>query len=184
MSSITYKTILESKPVVGSSGSIELPITRCVTPAFTRGSQNSKITKRCGIALLDKDDNVLIVKQNNYVGKWGFPKGHMEEIDNGIRSKCAVREFLEEVDVTISSLNCTILQECRYRYVRENYDFEITIYVLRSEKSYTEIETNISIELSDLKWIKYSELKEQFRRNRNDFNVSVYTVVEEYVQYA
>ncbi|QGR53688.1 nudix hydrolase [Moumouvirus maliensis] len=183
MSSITYKTILESKPVVGSSGSIDIPITRCVTPAFTRKAQNTKLIRRCGIALLDKDDYVLIVKQNNYIGKWGFPKGHMEKEDNGIRSKCAVREFLEEVNVTVSSLNCTILQECRYRYTREKDDFEITIYVLKSEKSHTEIETNISIELSSLKWIQYSELKEQFRRNRGDFNVSVYTVVEEYVQY-
>ncbi|AGC01680.1 NUDIX hydrolase [Acanthamoeba polyphaga moumouvirus] len=182
MSSTSYKTVLGTKSETRSIDQVTPVLNvKCITPVYTRKS--TKIVKRCGIALLDKDDNVLIVKQNNYLGKWGFPKGHMEEIDEGSRSKCAVREFFEEVNITISSLDCTILQECCYKYIYEKNNVEITIYVLRSEKSYIDIEIKLSAELSGLKWIQYNELKKQYEKNRNYFNVSIFTVMKEYIHF-
>ncbi|AGF85621.1 hydrolase [Moumouvirus goulette] len=184
MSKISYKTILETtKTVEKTAQVVTIPIPVYVFPIHTRKLSNSKIIKRCGIALLDNNDNILIVKQNNYLGKWGFPKGHMEEIDEGSRSKCAVREFYEEVNLSISSLNCTILQECCYKYIYNTDTVEITIYVLKSQKSCTEIETKLGEELSHSKWIQYDELKKQYQKNKNHFNISVFTVIKEYVNY-
>nr|AEX63161.1 hypothetical protein mv_R959 [Moumouvirus Monve] len=184
MSSTSYKTILETtKPAINAVNQLTPVLNvKCITPVYTRKLSN-KIVKRCGIALLDKDDNVLIVKQNNYLGKWGFPKGHMEKIDEGSRSRCAAREFFEEVNITISSLNCTILQECCYKYIYEKNNVEITIYVLRSEKSHIDIEIKLSAELSGLKWIQYNELKKQYEKNKNHFNISIFTVIKEYIHF-
>ncbi len=60
-------------------------------------TKNHSIPRRCGIALIDCNDNVLIVRQNNDCKKWGFPKGHMEEIDRGSLVQCALENFMKKL---------------------------------------------------------------------------------------
>jgi 8-oxo-dGTP pyrophosphatase MutT (NUDIX family) len=64
---------------------------------------NSEIVIRTGI-ILKKADQFLILKGNNTydsIGKWGFPKGHMEPEDEDDPIKTALRELKEETRIEI-----------------------------------------------------------------------------------
>nr|WBF71068.1 hypothetical protein [Megavirus caiporensis] len=168
------------------------------TPVFTRSHscdnaeisnrfKNSnirdyRIPRRCGIALIDCNDNVLIVRQNNDCKKWGFPKGHMEEIDRGSLVQCAVREFFEEVGLYTHELNCCILQQCQQLYPCGSMDNEMTIYVLQTTKCHKEIEIKLSNELSEFEWIKYDTLMASKYSRNYDFNMSIYIVLSQFVR--
>jgi 8-oxo-dGTP pyrophosphatase MutT (NUDIX family) len=59
----------------------------------------------CGIVLVNKHfDNVLIIFQNESL-KWGLPKGHMDqnEVDRQAYFDCAKRELLEETGIMINT---------------------------------------------------------------------------------
>jgi len=61
--------------------------------------------KECGILLIDKDfEKLLIIFQNESL-KWGLPKGYMEthEIINKKYFDCAKRELLEETGIMINT---------------------------------------------------------------------------------
>lgn len=61
--------------------------------------------KECGIVLLNKTlDSVLVIFQNESL-KWGLPKGHMEpnELKHKLYFDCARRELLEETGIMIST---------------------------------------------------------------------------------
>lgn len=63
-----------------------------------------KNIKECGILLINKDfDKMLIIFQNES-HKWGLPKGYMEshEILNNAYFACAKRELLEETGIMIN----------------------------------------------------------------------------------
>lgn len=72
----------------------------------------SKIVIRAGVILTrtfqkDGKDEIqfLILKGNNTydsIGKWGFPKGHMEPIDENDPIKTALRELEEETNIIIA----------------------------------------------------------------------------------
>ena len=59
----------------------------------------------CGIVLINKNfDNVLIIFQNESL-KWGLPKGHMDqnELLRQAYFDCAKRELLEETGIMINT---------------------------------------------------------------------------------
>nr|QOI90453.1 hypothetical protein HWQ62_00317 [Pyramimonas orientalis virus] len=59
----------------------------------------------CGIVLINKQfDNVLIIFQNESL-KWGLPKGHMDqnELNRQAYFDCAKRELLEETGIMINT---------------------------------------------------------------------------------
>ena len=72
----------------------------------------SKIVIRAGVILTrtvqkDGKDEIqfLILKGNNTydsIGKWGFPKGHMEPKDENDPIKTALRELEEETNIVIA----------------------------------------------------------------------------------
>jgi len=71
--------------------------------------RSSKVTinnvKDCGVILINKSlDKILIVLQK-VSKKWGLPKGHMteEEYTNRLYFQCAKRELLEETGIVLSS---------------------------------------------------------------------------------
>jgi len=53
---------------------------------------------KAGIAFR-KDDTYLFVKESN--GKWGVPKGHMDEIDKDDPKRTAIREVREETNIIV-----------------------------------------------------------------------------------
>ena len=64
-----------------------------------------KNINECGVVLINKSfDNVLIIYQNESL-KWGLPKGHMEtnELKNKLYFDCAKRELLEETGIMITT---------------------------------------------------------------------------------
>lgn len=64
-----------------------------------------KHIKECGIVLINKSfDSVLIIYQNESL-KWGLPKGHMEtnELEKKLYFDCAKRELLEETGIMITT---------------------------------------------------------------------------------
>ncbi|UFX99893.1 hypothetical protein QKC54_gp0159 [Megavirus baoshan] len=163
------------------------------TPIFTRSHscdnaeinnrfRNHGIPRRCGIALIDCNDYVLIVRQNNDCKKWGFPKGHMEEIDHGSMVQCAVREFYEEVGLSTRELNCCILQQCQQQFLCGNMDNEMTIYVLKTTKCHKEIQVKLSNELSEFEWINYDTLMASKYSRNYEFNMSINIVLSQFVR--
>lgn len=64
-----------------------------------------KYINECGIVLINKSfENILIIYQNESL-KWGLPKGHMDknEIINKAYFDCAKRELLEETGIMITT---------------------------------------------------------------------------------
>jgi len=59
---------------------------------------------RAGV-ILKKDNKYLLVRgQNTHdsEGKWGFPKGHLEMVDEDDFIKTAIRELFEETEIKIN----------------------------------------------------------------------------------
>ena len=64
-----------------------------------------KHINECGVVLINKTfDNVLIIYQNESL-KWGLPKGHLEtnELEKKLYFDCAKRELLEETGIMITT---------------------------------------------------------------------------------
>ena len=73
--------------------------------ASVKGSKDHYSDMRAGV-ILKKDNKYLLVRgQNTYdsEGKWGFPKGHLEKIDNDDLINTAIREVFEETQIKINS---------------------------------------------------------------------------------
>jgi 8-oxo-dGTP pyrophosphatase MutT (NUDIX family) len=67
-----------------------------------------QLTEKGGIAIINKKENkILLVKEKT--GKWGLPKGRLEQKDPNIFA-CAVRELKEETGIDISRLNFYLRQ--------------------------------------------------------------------------
>ncbi|PIR04010.1 MAG: hypothetical protein COV59_02390 [Candidatus Magasanikbacteria bacterium CG11_big_fil_rev_8_21_14_0_20_39_34] len=119
----------------------------------------------------DQTYEVLVIQQakEQY---WGFPKGHVEEIDiqasdpkNPLESidqtaiACAKREMKEEVDLDVMVLPHPTFTDT-YTYFIENQKRDKTViyYIgfVQSQKV-----TLLEKELSDFEWLSFSDAKEK-----------------------
>jgi 8-oxo-dGTP pyrophosphatase MutT (NUDIX family) len=78
-------------------------------PQQSHKSRKLVTNRRVGQAVIFDDSGkfVLMVQENNYAKKWGFPKGGIKREDDNSFVNCARREVKEETGLDISRWNCT-----------------------------------------------------------------------------
>lgn len=109
---------------------------------------NLRKEKSCGCIII-KNEKVLLVHQKNG-DFWGFPKGHMEESEDEI--KTALREVKEEV-----GLDVEINIEKRYvlNYIIKDEIYKTTVLYIAVPKN-----ENLKMqesEIEDIKWYNFDE---------------------------
>lgn len=106
----------------------------------------------CGVVLLNKQlDKVLIIFQNESL-KWGLPKGHMDssEIHKNAYFDCAKRELLEETGIMITTH--------KYRKLGTFVVKDKLFYVLQLLKDIKVKKPIDTFEIGDIKWLPIIEL--------------------------
>lgn len=76
-----------------------------------RSSQNIRKVRDCGMVLMNRDLNHVLLIHQRESQKWGFPKGHMtmREIERKDYFQCAKRELFEETGIILSTNKYTRL---------------------------------------------------------------------------
>lgn len=126
-----------------------------------------------GAALIDKNDNVIIVLEKKWgkkKSKWGFPKGHREATDK-CDFDCMVREVKEEIGLDIAKIDYQITHTC--------YLNSCIIYMIKLKINL--IETNLVIdekEISSINILSLDELYEEYELMPHMFNRSVKTIFQ------
>ena len=105
--------------------------------------------KKCGVILLDTDNNSYLLVHGKKSGKWGFPKGHMEIGET--EEMTAHRELYEETGIHLPHA----LFKKRIRF-RNNIYFLISLSNEEIPKPSIPIPDNI--EIAQKKWFFESEL--------------------------
>ena len=108
-----------------------------------------KKEKSCGTIVINKNNQVLLVKHNK--GHYGFPKGHMEENESEIET--AIRETKEETNI-----DAVINKEKRYEIsysIPPNID-KTVIYFLAYSKNDKIIPQ--ASEIKEVLWIDIDEV--------------------------
>lgn len=114
----------------------------------------------CGIILLNKTlESVLVIFQNESL-KWGLPKGHMEpiEIKNKLYFDCARRELLEETGIMISTH--------KYKKYGTLLLGNKLFYILQLMRDIYPRKPLDSIEIGDVQWLPIKNI-EYFTKNYN-----------------
>ena len=118
--------------------------------------------KTGGVALLNKDHNLLIVKE---IGseKWGFPKGCLEEQDNNSWFNCALRELYEETLID--------LKQHSYEIINVFNKNKLYIYLINIDKN-VDIQHS-KLEIMEYKWISSNNLLSDIHKNYYKYNSSI-----------
>ena len=128
---------------------------------------------KVGVALLDVDDNILIVQEIS--GKYGFPKGRMERCDKN-HIECMLRELKEETNINLRWCNYTKLHKCS----RNNYN----IFIIKLDHKYDDILlTPDPGEILDIRWIPVKKLLKDYNSHSYRFNYCVKICTEYFRQY-
>lgn len=101
----------------------------------------------CGIVLINKQfDKILIIFQNESL-KWGLPKGHMDprELSNKAYFDCAKRELLEETGIMITTH--------KYRKLGTFLIKDKLFYTLQLLKDINIKKPMDTNEIGDIKWL-------------------------------
>jgi len=101
----------------------------------------------CGIVLLNKNfDKVLIIFQNESL-KWGLPKGHMDQIELNKNAyfDCAKRELLEETGIMINTH--------KHRKLGTFIIKDKLFYILQLLKDINIKKPMDTTEIGDIKWL-------------------------------
>jgi len=106
-----------------------------------------------GFILLSNDLKKILLVHDTRSKKWGFPKGHREEIDTN-DLETAVRECHEETGL---SKNDYIVHNESFRVSKGSQSY-IFRYAILSENSRTNIHSTSLQEISELRWVPVSEL--------------------------
>jgi 8-oxo-dGTP pyrophosphatase MutT (NUDIX family) len=121
--------------------------------------------KSYGIALLDNKNRVLTVLENS--GKWGIPKGHMENCDLNY-FYCMIREFKEEVNINILEFKPILLSTCGSNKTC------CFLYIMKTLVDSIDIKLRIDHrEIRGYEWIDLASLNKVYSANRSKYNPSV-----------
>lgn len=108
--------------------------------------------KECGVVLINKNfDKILIIFQNESL-KWGLPKGHLDEKEKKQKLffDCAKRELLEETGIMIT----THKYKKKGTYILKDKLF----YVIQLSKDIMIRKPIDTKEIGDIKWLPISNL--------------------------
>lgn len=123
---------------------------------------------RCGVALLDSDDNILLIYERSFtedMRRWGFPKGGVEESDVNNRAT-AFRELKEETGIVINKNS--------YNEIGIRNNSNCIIFVVKLTYSHTDVKIDLQkSEIIEHKWVKYTELVKDVISNPKIYNISV-----------
>jgi 8-oxo-dGTP pyrophosphatase MutT (NUDIX family) len=113
---------------------------------------------RCGVVLISKNTNsVLIIKERirrtPNSGKWGLPKGQMEEIDKRNKFACAKRELREE-----TGINLDLIQHEQSGVIRCGSTF---LFIVRIDDEIKNLVVP-NTEIDDAKWVNFNVLCDNF----------------------
>ena len=117
-----------------------------------------KHINECGIVLINKSfDSVLIIYQNESL-KWGLPKGHMEfkELQNKLYFDCAKRELLEETGIMITTH--------RYRKLGTFLMRDKLFYVIHLLKDINLKKPYDCQEIGAVKWLPINQVRSFLKR--------------------
>ena len=150
------------------------------------------VEKSVGAILVTDDDKILIVRGVN--GKWGFPKGHVE--DDEVELVTMLREVKEETDINVSGVvigrieESFILHHSTYRiniYIaagKDPYRWEpcyvnrLNVYfIIRHKECRFKLQED---EIIDAKWVSINNAKEIFTENNSSY-FRILGKVSEYV---
>jgi 8-oxo-dGTP pyrophosphatase MutT (NUDIX family) len=111
-----------------------------------------KYINECGIVLVNKHFNkILIIFQNESL-KWGLPKGHMD--DNEFMCKayfeCAKRELLEETGIMINTH--------KHRKIGTFVIRDKLFYILQLLKDINIRKPIDTTEIGDIKWLPITDI--------------------------
>jgi 8-oxo-dGTP pyrophosphatase MutT (NUDIX family) len=97
---------------------------------------------RAGSIIVDKDNNILILKQNNNI--WSFPKGslHIGETEY----EASIRETIEEIGIDVREFKFTTIHKVFFN------DCEYTMYVYNLKISKDDIPVKYSDEIIGHSW--------------------------------
>jgi len=108
-----------------------------------------------GFILFSHDLKKILLVHDTRSKKWGFPKGHREEVDaNDLET--AVRECNEETGLSVNDYHVHN-ESFRVSKGSQSYIFR---YAVLNENSRTHVHSNSLQEISELRWVLISELLE------------------------
>jgi 8-oxo-dGTP diphosphatase len=101
-----------------------------------------------------KDSKVLLGKRLNSHGggTWSFPGGHLEMFETW--EQCAIREVLEETDISIANLRFAAVTNDIFREEDKHY---ITIFIL-ADYSYGNLKVNEPHKCEKWEWFDWNNL--------------------------
>lgn len=128
--------------------------------------------KKAGVALIDNNNNILILQNNDKHGmstKWGFPKGSLES--NEDHYKCALRELYEETSI--------ILVDFRRKFLKKCGSGKCFVYLFKINTIFEDIKIIIDPqEICDIKWISINDLLKDYKLDSSKYNVSIKVTVD------
>ncbi len=123
----------------------------------------------CGLVLAN-GDLVLLLRYPQ--GHWGFPKGHVEEADAGLR-ETALRELEEETGIRDAKVIGTWSKTTEYTYSRRGIKQEKEVHWFPAKTNTFDVTLShehtdyMWVEVDEARdWITFSEEKEVLRRAR------------------
>ena len=105
----------------------------------------------CGLVLAN-GDLVLLLRYPQ--GHWGFPKGHVEEADSGLRDT-ALRELEEETGICDAVVIGTWSQTTQYTYSRRGSKREKQVHWFPAKTKTFDV--TLSHEHTDYMWVEVDE---------------------------
>lgn len=136
-----------------------------------------KYINECGIVLINKSfDKILIIFQNESL-KWGLPKGHMDEseINKKAYFDCAKRELLEETGIMITTH--------KYRKLGTFVIKDKLFYTLQLLKDINIKKPIDATEIGDIKWLPINNILQFMKTTRcnitlKELNNYIFTIYE------
>ncbi|AEQ33029.1 nudix hydrolase domain containing [Acanthamoeba polyphaga mimivirus] len=127
----------------------------------------------CGVALLDRDNRLCIVKEARS-GLWGIPKG--KKMNQDISSyDCASRKVRQELllDINDNDFNCL--------EIRGLHCNGITIFIAKTNKVYSKIDIRPSRNIMQVHWLPFDFIMIDCAINPKRFNRSVKSLRDFYL---
>nr|WBF71066.1 nudix hydrolase domain containing protein [Megavirus caiporensis] len=127
----------------------------------------------CGVALLDRDNRLCIVKETRS-GLWGIPKG--KKMYQDISSyDCASRKVRQELllDINDNDFNCVEMHGLHCN--------GITIFIAKTNKVYSKIDIRPSRNIMQVHWLPFDFIMTDCTINPKRFNRSVKSLRDFYL---
>ena len=136
------------------------PDTSCLVPWEKTKKDPIRNVNECGVILFNENMKDILLVYQNSSNKWGFPKGHMTNLEmyNKEYFNCAKRELFEETNIDLRTCNHT-----KYgTLIIGNKLF----YVIQLKRSNINAHPKDRKEITKIKWLKREDLFNFVKKNQ------------------